>query len=111
MKIGLKHFKDYRATQLRRAILEGMPEYEANKRMRGRSTAMALRTISEAMLNPGRAIKIEDHINLHASRERLYEVVKEALENLGLECFVIDHGNMTIKYTLEYVYAGECGGV
>jgi len=111
VKIGLKHFKDYRAVQLRRAIKEGLPEYEANKRMRGRSTAMALRAISEAMLNPGRPIKIEDHLNLYVAQELVYGVVKEALENLGLECFVIDHENMTIKYTLEYVYAGECGGV
>lgn len=102
MSLGNSEFKESRRLQLTRAIKEGHAEVLANQRMRGRTTAIALDTISKAMSNPGRDIFFKDHSDTQMGHHLLYGYIRVALEDLGLVGFTLKRGSLT--YTLDYIY-------
>ena len=109
MNIGNFNFKEDRKASLSRAISEGHSEEAANSRTRGRTLAIALRTISEAMLNPSSSISIQDHNPVHAAKLELTRYIDHVLHDLGLVGFKIDIGKCTLTYTLDYVYDNSKG--
>lgn len=102
MSIGNKNFKEYRRESLLRAMKEGHSETTVNQRNRGTTTALALRFISQAMLNPGQAIPLQDHSVTEMGRQLLHSYIFLALDNLELTGFTIKRNSLT--YDLEYVY-------
>lgn len=85
------------------------PEFVANyiayggghpqERRTGRSTALALKYIAEAIENPRQPVQIRDHHDVLRAHRDLFERVREMVRQLGLEHMVFrEHGN-TVTFT------------
>lgn len=69
-------------------------------RSSGRSTAMALRYISEALLSPNTPIRVRDHHdNLHADKYLLVRC-QDIVEKMGLQFFAFSKEHRTIQCNL-----------
>lgn len=66
----------------------------------GKSTALALAYIAEAMYRPGKRFIIHDHHNVHLSNQYLGEVVSRLIEKLGLEFIEYRKSDNSICFNL-----------
>lgn len=66
----------------------------------GRSTGLALKYISEAMLNPGVSVSVVDHHFSNEADRVLFRTLSVFLAKSGLEHFVLDAAKLTITFVL-----------
>lgn len=97
--MGFKGFMEQRKEMLERAWSEGIPHLQARNRMRGQTTSIALRCISDAMLVPGCPVECVDHIDNQFAHDHLIEQIKNIIHNLNLEGFQVTRN--LIVYHLE----------
>lgn len=69
-------------------------------RCTGKSTALGLRYLSEAISYPGRAIKIIDHADTYVGNICLYNQIQTMVEKLELKGILFDRANLTITFKL-----------
>jgi hypothetical protein len=67
-------------------------------RRTGRSTALAFRIISDAILNPNMPIRIIDHYGTHEANRMLANMVSDIIEKTGLQYLTINGANLTLKF-------------
>lgn len=74
------------------------------KRRSGRSTAIALEAIAEAIKNPGEKVHLKDHFD-HGNKF-LLSLVQELVQKMGLESFTYypNGNNPSIACTFEPLY-------
>lgn len=80
------------------------------ERFTGRSTALALRVIAEAIENPGKKVLIRDHVNLHRANNHLRGTVQEFVRKLGLRHFVFTEDTIKFGHELADEVAPIRGG-
>lgn len=74
-------------------------------RQTGRSTALALKALGEALQNPGYSIYIKDHHNTQHAHRELLNLCKQMAEKLNLKYIEFNLSNTSITYrplVLEY---------
>lgn len=99
--IELERIKD-KITKTKAEIVDLEKQYEELKKRRtGRTTAIALRTIGEAMSDPNTPIKIVDHVDNKMSNRGLCECIKNLIEKLGLKHLHIDCNKQVLYYNLD----------
>lgn len=59
----------------------------------GRSTSLALRAISDAIANPFKPVRLEDHSDAPRSSDHLAAIVKDMILSLGLEHMKVEYRN------------------
>ena len=67
-------------------------------RRTGRSTALAFRIISDAILNPNMPIRIIDHHGTHQADRMLANMIMDVIEKTGLQYLTINGANLTLKF-------------
>ena len=67
-------------------------------RRTGRSTAYAFRLISDAILHPGRPIRIIDHYGTHEANRMLAQMILQIVEQTGLQYLKINQANCTLTF-------------
>jgi hypothetical protein len=67
-------------------------------RRTGRSTALAFRLISDAILNPNMPIRIIDHYGTHQANMMLANMIVDIIEKTGLQYLTINGANLTLKF-------------
>ena len=67
-------------------------------RRTGRSTAYAFRLISEAILHPGKPIRIIDHFGTHESNRMLAHMISDIIEKTGLKYLTINGASLTLTF-------------
>lgn len=67
-------------------------------RRTGRSTAYALRLISDAILQPGQPIRIIDHYGTHEANRMLATMIMDIIEKTGLQYLTINRANLTLTF-------------
>lgn len=67
-------------------------------RRTGRSTAYAFRLISEAILHPGKPIRIIDHYGTHESNRMLANMILEIIAKTNLKYLTINQANLTLTF-------------
>lgn len=72
-----------------------------NDRRTGRSTAYALRIISEAILSPGKPIRIIDHYGTHEANRMLATMIAQMIDKLGLKYMTIRQSDLTLNFAKE----------
>ena len=87
--------------ELRKEMAKRYPEQSFKNRMTGKSTALALRVISDAMLSPDSYVKCRDHRGTRYTDILLFDMVHRLLELLRLECFIFNKTSLSIKYSLK----------
>ena len=100
-EIVLQQIKD-KIAETKAEIVDLEKQYdELKKRQTGRTTAIALRTIGEAMSDPYTPIKFVDHVDNKMSNRNLCECIKNLIEKLGLKHLHIDCNKQVLYYTLD----------
>lgn len=98
--IELERIKD-KITKTKAEIVDLEKQYEELKKRRtGRTTAIALRTIAEAMSDPNTPIKFVDHVDNKVANLGLCECIKNLIEKLGLKHLHIDCNKQVLYYEL-----------
>ncbi len=98
--IELERIKD-KITKTKAEIVDLEKQYdELKKRQTGRTTAIALRTIGEAMSDPNTPIKFVDHMDNKVANRGLCECIKNLIEKLGLKHLHIDCNKQVLYYEL-----------
>lgn len=72
---------------------------EATKRQTGRSTAIALRTIAEALNKPNCNQFFVDHDNNSQNNFRLALTIEEIIDKLGLSDLYVNSDKMFVRYS------------
>jgi hypothetical protein len=67
-------------------------------RRTGRSTAYAFRLISEAILHPGKPIRIIDHYGTHEANKMLAKMILDIIEKTGLKFLRINQATLTLMF-------------
>jgi len=67
-------------------------------RRTGRSTAQAFRLISDAILNPGKPIKIVDHYGTNEANKMLSWMIECVIEQTGLKYLKINKATLTLTF-------------
>lgn len=70
------------------------------ERRSGRSTAIALKTIADAIENPGRDIFVTDHLKTRYSKHHLLDTIINIIRQLKLEAFCYSKLDLTIRFCL-----------
>jgi len=70
------------------------------RRRTGRSTAIALRTIAEAIDNPCKPIKVSDHFDGPHADRFLLGTIGEMIKQLDLNGFVFNQSDRTLRFFL-----------
>ncbi len=82
-------------------LLDGISLRELNSRRIGASTGLALKYISEALLNPDEEIKIYDHAPTHKAKYILLDTIKDIINELELKNFTFRIASQpTIKFEI-----------
>jgi len=66
------------------------------KRRTGRTTAIAFKTIGEAIANPGKSIAVEDHYNTQKSNRMLLEKIMGICAYTGIS-LIYNRTRLTVK--------------
>ena len=66
-------------------------------RCTGRTTAIALKTIAEAIRRYGHEIPVIDHIDKPRCHEYLFNTIRSLISQLNLKGFTLNHRTMTIR--------------
>ena len=75
---------------------------EQNKdRRTGRSTAYAFRTIADAILHPGKPIRIIDHYGTPEANRMLARMIGHIIEQTGLKYMTIRTASLTLTFAKE----------
>ena len=74
---------------------------EASDRCSGKTTGIALKTIGEALLNPGTEIAVTDHFPTRAASIKLSQVIAYYIYTLELEGVTMDTKKLSIRFDLE----------
>lgn len=69
-------------------------------RRTGKSTALALRYIADAIENPSKPIKIIDHTDIHTANVLLFNNIVTMLNDLNLQYIEFNNKNLTITFNL-----------
>lgn len=67
-------------------------------RKTGRSTAYAFRLISEAILHPGKPIRIIDHYGTHEANRMLAKMIFDIIKKTGLQYLTINNASLTLTF-------------
>jgi hypothetical protein len=67
-------------------------------RRTGRSTALAFRYISDAILHPGKPIRISDHHGTHEASKMLAKMIMQIIEQTGLQYLNINKATLTLTF-------------
>jgi len=67
-------------------------------RRTGRSTAYAFRLISDAILHPGKPIRIVDHYGTHEANKMLAQMILQIIEQTGLQYLKINQASCTLTF-------------
>ena len=67
-------------------------------RRTGKSTAQAHRLISEAILHPGKPIRIFDHYGTHEANKMLAQMILDIIEKTGLKFLRINQATLTLTF-------------
>ena len=73
---------------------------EIQLRQTGRSTAIALKTISEALSTPNTPIAFRDHHDSKLSNKCLADLILMIIADLELQNLFCSHANLTLYYKL-----------
>lgn len=69
------------------------------ERRTGRSTALALKYIAEAIQNPRKPVQIKDHHDSALAHRRLFQVTREMVKRLDLQNMVFHEFRGTVTLT------------
>lgn len=75
-----------------------MEKKEVKLRQSGRTTAIALKTISEAMSNPNTPIRIVDHCDNSFSNKHLCDLIQEIITSLNLKNIHVNQTKRVVYY-------------
>jgi hypothetical protein len=67
-------------------------------RRSGRTTALALHYIATAMLQTGKPVKINDHVNHRKAHESCFRMVQDIIRKLELKCFIFNRRDLILTY-------------
>lgn len=70
-------------------------------RRTGRSTAYALRTIADAILHPGKPIRIVDHYGTQDANRMLAKMIMDIIEKTSLKYLTIRTADLTLTFGKE----------
>jgi len=70
---------------------------EVWNRRTGKTLAIVLKSVGEALANPGTRIPLEDHVP-HATVVALLPEVEKVIMKLGLKGFVLSRRDRTLRY-------------
>ena len=83
----------------------GNTDPELGHRQTGRSLAIALRTVAEALANPNKKVKITDHYTGNAINVILRDVqipqIVRIISQLNLKGFILDKTHLTLEFDLD----------
>lgn len=82
-------------------VISGRPDIGMWKgRCQGKTLGIALRAISEALLNPGREIYLVDHCVAPRANRNLLDLTRDIVDQLGLVGMKFKYTNLTIRFDL-----------
>ena len=67
-------------------------------RKTGRSTAYAFRLISDAILHPGKPIRIVDHYGTHEANKMLAQMILQIIKQTDLQYLKINQASCTLTF-------------
>lgn len=86
----MKGFLKFRKKMIKHYLDAGINLNSIEHRMSGRSTAIALKIISEALSNPDKEIQIRDHHFGEKADFHLHEMIYDICEKLNFEGFAFN---------------------
>lgn len=84
------------------AVAKGLNAHDAQTRMSGRSTGLALQAIGQALNFPGQPIAVNDHEQTHEAKVTQYNRIMHLISTLGLRGFQGSSIGFTITYSTEW---------